>query len=142
MAIFASSSTMVRTLEYLLRKVEREKFPEITNTRIRGMWGDNQFDNWNADFLRNPSAPGSLVDVVLMTHFVQAGLSIETHYKIKVLLFPITFINFRMEWQLSQRLRWNDQIFETSYAFLQTGKKILRETNPKLINEDNHSVYE
>jgi hypothetical protein len=120
--IFSSSASILRALQLQMQKWARLHHGEVAVSRIKGLWAANQCSDWNSKFISNPSDPSAQVDVVMMTHCVNAGFSIEDHYKTRFSLFPLSFIEYRKEHQLQERLRWREDLDQNSYVFLQTGE--------------------
>lgn len=125
--IVGSSASMIRTLTVQNKQWAAEHGFE--EDRIKGMWGANQHEEWNRFFLSNPNADHQ-VDVLLYTHFIQAGLSIESDlFYQKIMLFPISYIDHGLEYQLANRLRAP----VPAYAFIEAGKKDNTEKNVKAL---------
>lgn len=120
--IFSSSATIIRTLQHQMQQWALAHHGEQAKESIKGLWGANQMSEWNQKFLSDPSDPSTYVDVVMMTHCVNAGFSIENHFTTRFSLFPLSFIEFRKEHQLQQRLRWREDLDNTSFTFLQPGE--------------------
>lgn len=120
--IFSSSASILRTLQLQIQKWAAEHHGEVAVSKIKGLWAANQCSEWNQKFLSNPSDPSTHVDVVMMTHCVNAGFSIEDHYTTRFSLFPLSFIEYRKEHQLQERLRWREDLDPKSFAFLQKGE--------------------
>lgn len=125
--ILGSSASMIRTLTVQMKQWAGEY--GFQEDRIKGMWGANQHEQWNSNFLSNPNA-NYQVDVLLYTHFIQAGLSIENDlFYQKIMLFPISYIDHGLEYQLSNRLR----VPVPAYAFIEAGRKDNTEKNVKAL---------
>lgn len=141
--IVGSSASMIRTLTVQLKVWASEHGFE--ESRIRGMWGANQHDEWNKNFLSNPNDDHEL-DVLLFTHFIQAGLSIENDsFFLKIMLYPISYIDHGIEYQLANRLR----IPVPAFAYIEKGREDETEKNVKaltakyqLINSYNWPFYQ
>ena len=125
--IVGSSASMIRTLTVQMKSWARDhKFEE---SKIKGMWGANQHEEWNSRFLSNPNEDYQ-IDALLFTHFIQAGLSIETEvYVKKFLLFPLSYIDHGLEYQLSNRLRRPIPAF----GYIEPGRKGPDEKNVKAL---------
>lgn len=125
--IVGSSASMIRTLTVQNKQWAADHGFEVD--RIKGMWGANQHEEWNRNFLSNPNAEHQ-VDVLMYTHFIQAGLSIEGDlFFQKIMLFPISYIDHGLEYQLSNRLR----VPVPAFAFIETGRKSNTEKNVKAL---------
>jgi hypothetical protein len=141
--IVGSSASMIRTLTVQIKVWASEH--GFDESGIKGMWGANQHDEWNKNFLSNPNDDHE-VDVLLFTHFIQAGLSIENDsYYLKVLLYPISYIDHGLEYQLANRLR----IPVPALAYIEKGREDESEKNVKaltakyqLINSYNWPMYQ
>lgn len=123
--IVGSRASMIRTLTVQMKSWARDhKFEE---SKIKGMWGANQHEEWNKRFISNPNDDYQ-IDALLFTHFIQAGLSIETEvYVKKFLLFPLSYIDHGLEYQLSNRLRRPIPAF----GYIEPGRKGADEKNVK-----------
>lgn len=119
--IFSSSSSILQALVLLLQKWAIAHYGVYAADKIKGLWGSNQGNDWNKKFLDNPSEPSVLVDVVMMTHCVNAGFSIEQHYTTRFSFFPLSFLEYRKEHQLQRRLRYRTDLDRVAYAYIQEG---------------------
>lgn len=118
---------MIRTLTVQLKEWAAEH--DFDPNRIKGMWGANQHEEWNKNFLSNPNDDYE-VDVLSFTHFIQAGLSIENEsYKHKFMLYPISYIDHGLEYQLANRLR----IPVPALAYVENGRQDSNEKDVKAL---------
>ena len=123
--IVGSSASMIRTLTAQMNVWALDH--NFDDMKIRGMWGANQHEEWNKVFLSDPNYDYG-IDALLFTHFIQAGLSIENDsFFLKFMLFPVSYIDHGLEYQLSNRLR--EPV--PALAYIEPGRKYDNEKGVK-----------
>jgi hypothetical protein len=115
--VVTTSVSLCRAVTALLK--ECTQYPE----KIHSLYGDNQHTEFNKRFMEDPNSDyvEENCDAMVMTHCSPAGLSIIGHFTMLVLLYPLSFVTHRTEYQFSRRLRLRPGLFPYIIAFIQKG---------------------
>lgn len=144
--VFCVSKALALAIGTLLARVADEMpLSDEKKNRIRIVTGDNQFDKWQSDFLQNPNQFALDADVLIITNVLQAGHSIECHFRTCFDLLNNKTLTHREEVQFIGRWRilGREDLLTHRYAWIQPGRtnkcetshKVLTKTLNKLVDE-------
>jgi hypothetical protein len=132
MIVFCTTDTHVRVFADHFRDLGRKIAPNTdAHMRITQLCANNQNTSWDKAFFEDPNNPAILhADVLLFTHCVPAGISLECHYTAAVYLFPNTgCLKHRNEFQFGRRLRWRYDLWPYITGYMDKGKPGSRYTS-------------
>jgi hypothetical protein len=116
--VFCTSADLCMMLTGLLIHVA----PPSAKGAIKGVWADVQTEEWPQRFLKNPGNCIHEADVVLVTSVLQAGLSIESHFKCAFWFLSRDILSHKDEVQFVSRLRSAHRVdLSMSFAYIEKG---------------------
>lgn len=127
--VFTTRADHAAMLTWMVRKVARDNFGDDAENRIKGIWAAVQEKEWNKRFLLDPNVAACDADVLIVTSVLQAGHSLDCHFKTSFAFLFNDVLTYREELQFTSRLRWLNRpdVLQCRYAYIEKGR-----TNSKI----------
>ena len=112
--VFCVRKDIARLLTTMLRFLEGT----CEQSRILGIWGGVETDTAVEAFLRSPNTESCAYDALICTSALQAGVSLELHFRKQFDILHIGVLTHREEQQLCSRLRYLGRCDMSSHKVL------------------------
>ena len=130
--VFTTRADHAGMLTWSIKQTLKERIPGedgvLAASRVKGIWAHVQKDSWVTKFLKDPNLAASECDVCVVTSVLQAGHSLDKHFRTSFAFLFCDVLTYREELQFTSRLRFlgRTDMMEYRYRWLITICRYIR----------------